>query len=975
MLIYKIGDVMMNQLFNIYMIRNALIKILLMGLCLLFHWTSAFGLQQKYTIEVIMGVNDKVRTNWDGEAHVMRGTIEKIQGRFINGTDSILENNQWRMSSHIAPGVRYIGTANPSSIDSVAKAVLITLSGNENSRLSIRTTQGNFNFTLGMLRYGRRHLFLQGNVEVLKIPYTKNMNAGNEDDDYTSLLKDKNGTIWAAWIGYREGEGDDIFVRQRINQTWGSKEKINDKIGDFHRLVIAQDERGGVWLVWAAFENNNWDLYGKYFYQGRWSSRERITNAPQSDILHKMISDNSGRIWLCWQSYRNGNADIYLKSWHNGKWSQDIQVTTHPSNDWEPDIAADSQNNLYIAWDTYRHGDYDVYMRSYDGKNISPLIPVTDTPNFEGHVSLACDYMDRVWIAYEDGGRDWGKDYPGEGGIRWGGFKEFWRGKGFSREAAEGQREFGWTRKGLNQIYKSVKVKVYYQKLFFRTKYPIEENLPDYIINSYEMPVLMADNQKRIWLFFKHYRTYRMMRNENTTWEFYAMFYSGGQWSSSFVLPQSNGRLDSRMCAVPDGNNGVWAAWPTDHRGAGQPYPEGVSAYDSRVYDFYVSHIQMEEDNNKDLLTHILHKEIVPPRAIVQPYVEQNRYQMTVQGKQFGLYWGDLHRHTDISFDGFMDGSIMDMFRYAYDAGELDFIATTDHNYGERTQNRANWKKYPWWRTQKLADVYHTSGKLIPYFAYERSQGFPEGHRNIINLKRGTTYVPAFRLEGSRRLDPNQENLLWNALEGQDAISIPHTIAFSHGTDWTSYNPQIETLVELYQGCRNSYEYAGAPRGPMPDVAERYAAGFIWNALQKGYRIGFIASSDHESTHISYAGVYAEECSRESIFRAMQKRHTIAATDYIALDVKIGDYMVGDEGTVSIYPLLNINVIGTDELKEVAIIKDNTFVYADNPQGSTAKLTFRDESATPGWHYYYVRVIQEDEEIAWASPIWIQYKP
>ena len=28
-----------------------------------------------------------------------------------------------------------------------------------------------------------------------------------------------------------------------------------------------------------------------------------------------------------------------------------------------------------------------------------------------------------------------------------------------------------------------------------------------------------------------------------------------------------------------------------------------------------------------------------------------------------------------------------------------------------------------------------------------------------------------------------------------------------------------------------------------------------------------------------------------------------------------------------------------------------------------------------GTHYYYIRVLQADGEIAWASPIWVDYAP
>ena len=37
------------------------------------------------------------------------------------------------------------------------------------------------------------------------------------------------------------------------------------------------------------------------------------------------------------------------------------------------------------------------------------------------------------------------------------------------------------------------------------------------------------------------------------------------------------------------------------------------------------------------------------------------------------------------------------------------------------------------------------------------------------------------------------------------------------------------------------------------------AGGFIWDALAKGYRYGFIASSDHVATSSSFTCVWAEK--------------------------------------------------------------------------------------------------------------------
>src|SRR5205814_10077773 len=55
------------------------------------------------------------------------------------------------------------------------------------------------------------------------------------------------------------------------------------------------------------------------------------------------------------------------------------------------------------------------------------------------------------------------------------------------------------------------------------------------------------------------------------------------------------------------------------------------------------------------------------------------------------------------------------------------------------------------------------------------------------------------------------------------------------------------------------------------------------------------SSSDHTSTHISYAMVYSEGRSRQDLLKSMRARHTYAATDNIIADWRCGDHMQGDE--------------------------------------------------------------------------------
>jgi hypothetical protein len=121
--------------------------------------------------------------------------------------------------------------------------------------------------------------------------------------------------------------------------------------------------------------------------------------------------------------------------------------------------------------------------------------------------------------------------------------------------------------------------------------------------------------------------------------------------------------------------------------------------------------------------------------------------------------------------------------------------------------------------------------------------------------------------------------------------------------------------------------------------------------------------------------VYAEAPTREAIFRGMQQRHAYAATDNIVLDVRVGDAILGDITTTKQTPEVRVMVRDTAPVARVEVIKNNKRVYASEPNTREASFVFRDVSAQPGDSFYYVRVEQQDGQMAWATPIWVTYAP
>ncbi len=234
------------------------------------------------------------------------------------------------------------------------------------------------------------------------------------------------------------------------------------------------------------------------------------------------------------------------------------------------------------------------------------------------------------------------------------------------------------------------------------------------------------------------------------------------------------------------------------------------------------------------------------------------------------------------------DASLWDFYRYVLDAVHLDFSTVTDHQGGGTTYN--------WWKIQKSCDLFLTPTRLTTVYAYERSVVYPNGHRNIVFTKRGIPILPIDPMESrgpDNRLNTKRSSdAVLPYLKQYNAIAFRHTTATDQGTDWKDHNNELEPLVEVYQGHRMVYEHEGGPKGMTADRLYTHRsgyrpAGYIWNALAKGYRLGFEASSDHCSTHVSYSCIVTKGDSRDDLVDAMRKRHTYGATDNIILDFRV----------------------------------------------------------------------------------------
>jgi hypothetical protein len=320
--------------------------------------------------------------------------------------------------------------------------------------------------------------------------------------------------------------------------------------------------------------------------------------------------------------------------------------------------------------------------------------------------------------------------------------------------------------------------------------------------------------------------------------------------------------------------------------------------------------------------------------------------------------------------DGGGDGTILDQYRYILDAGSLDWVGCCDHDNGAG-------REYTWWISQKLTDIFYAPGKFVPMFSYERSVNYPEGHRNVIFAQRGVRTLPRLPItKEDQTIHAPDTLMLYAYLKFFNGIAAAHTSATGMGTDWRDNDPVAEPVVEIYQGDRQNYEMPDAPRSSSEkdSIGNWRPKGFVNLALAKGYKLGFQASSDHISTHMSYCNILAKDLTREAVLEGFQKRHVYGSTDNILADVRSGPNLMGDAFSTAEAPSLHVKLTGTSKFAKVVVVKDNAYVYSTEPGSDKVDFSWRDNTPSKGkTSYYYIRGEQDNGEIVWVSPMWITY--
>ncbi|MCH5376133.1 MAG: CehA/McbA family metallohydrolase [Planctomycetes bacterium] len=745
---------------------------------------------------------------------------------------------------------------------------------------------------------------------------------GFNDEPAMALADD--GSVYVAWNSYRDLSDSLQVARVRPPQQPGGEFamlgqwQVVGGPGTYLLGVSAVSAGTNAYILYAAEVDGNWEVFAV-------ECGSEGPGQPVAISRHESVDVNpagawqDGTLWVAWESNRNTARQIFAASLRDGRPGAAQAVSADDCSSYDPAVAALPDGNVAVAWHSFREGNYDIYLRRASAAGRWQAEQrLTRAPGVDRHAVLAA-HGEELWLAYEHAVVD--AYYVGRSNARQ---------LLVAQVAADGLT----APQGLAESP---------------------------LAGRCEAAAMCFDRSGRLWVSMLKPRLPR------SGWDTYLTCFDGRRWQRAQPVSLQKGMDRRPSVAWIDGH--VVLAFQGDSMPTSWNDVDLTPTAKSNIYLASVDATALPEAAaiRCEPLTE-------PGDAFEAAQLRLARGEdastpsISYQGRKLNLYYGDLHQHSDVSVCNRLgDQSIEEDYQFSRDINRLNFACSTDHGY--------NINHYLWSYTSKMAPVNHDADRYLTFLAEEWTSTFEEysaehpygfyGHRNLIL---GDTYFPRW-FNARNRQTPAQ---VWEDLRKLDAdfIHIPHQLADTGNvpTDWNFTDEQAQPVAEIFQ-VRGSYEYKGTPREAGRTTPPGY---FLQDAWARGIVIGVIASPDHGGGY-GKACVFAPELSRPAILEALRQRHCFGTTAArVFLDVRVNDHLMGEKVTEAAGGPVTVQISARcpGDIDRIEICRNNRFIYTHQPEGREAELKYVDMDPEEGRSYYYVRVIQKDEEIAWSSPVW-----
>ena len=763
---------------------------------------------------------------------------------------------------------------------------------------------------------------------------------GQTSDSKPSLSVARDGTTWIAWHAYLRGR-DSVLARRAGPEGLGPVQTVSEE-GNVHDapVVVAGDE-GSATVFWAARLDGRWRILVRRIEKNGLRPIVRLSPDDCDAIWPSASRLDDGRVILSWCGRGEGRFRVWARIIEEGKAGEAFALSADESDSFRSTISRDTDGGVWVFWDAYRDGKYAVW-----GRRVLPELGSAERISPEGDNCLqptavaAKSGLFVGWLKVVD-------VIGGKGALsQW-----------YTLHAAV-RKDGGW------QLVRDADGNDTAAEL----THGLIAKMGEKPVSTWgymgcrRRPMLLADGDAA-WLLWERKIDHRGS-SPNVTGELAARKVADGRWKEPVVLHQ--GMLDYRLAEESRATDDRFFFLASN-------LPRGGR----RIYHRVVGNLGVGKP---------LAQEDWPGwKPVELPFDDpkQPRPEITVDGKTYRLYWGDLHCHSGLTADA--EGEPDELLHYARDKARLDVVVMTenDHIYDcFLTESEFAIGQF-------LSGAFTRGEEFLPLPGYEWTSRVPKspdvalGDPQNWDSQRGLGTYPNHRTviyppTGGpvvRHPEIGNDIRLLN-----DAVVAAGGVTLTQHATWDLTGHPVECGVEVTSG------WGFYIRDPSR----------LHNALNQGYRVGLVANGDSHRRCPGLAGaltgIYAESLTPKAVLNAIRNRRVFATNgSRIAVQSWANGSFMGRETRIEAGADVEIRLLaeGTRPIVKATLIRDGHEIGSFDGNGTDRlSVVHKDRDVSEGTHWYYWWISQEGDStnypgnvavarghMAWSSPHWVVAPP